>query len=89
MKEQNEELRNLKNLLWQRQKAFDGNVRNKEFYKKIDARNHLKDGDKKVPLYKGYVETKGKASIEKLKNRTKWKTYDEVKNPEWFWRGLV
>lgn len=31
-------------------------------------------------LYKGYVETKGKASIEKLKNRTKWKTYDEVKN---------
>lgn len=31
-------------------------------------------------LYKGYVETKGKASIEKLKNRTKWKTYDEVKD---------
>ena len=31
-------------------------------------------------LYKGYVETKGKASIEKLKNRTNWKTYDEVKN---------
>lgn len=31
-------------------------------------------------LYKGYVETKGKASIEKLKNRTKWKTYEEVKN---------
>lgn len=31
-------------------------------------------------LYKGYVETKGKQSIEKLKNRTKWKTYDEVKN---------
>ncbi len=31
-------------------------------------------------LYKGYVECKGKASIEKLKNRTKWKTYDEVKN---------
>ena len=30
-------------------------------------------------LYKGYVETKGKASIEKLKNRTTWKTYDEVK----------
>ena len=27
-------------------------------------------------LYKGYVETKGKASIEKLKNRTTWKTYD-------------
>ena len=35
LKEQNEELRNLKNLLWQRQKAFDGNVRNKEFYKKV------------------------------------------------------
>ena len=33
-----------------------------------------------MPLYKGYVETKGKASIEKLKNRTTWKTYDEVKN---------
>lgn len=31
-------------------------------------------------LYKGYVETKGKQSIEKLKNRTTWKTYDEVKN---------
>lgn len=31
-------------------------------------------------LYKGFIETKGKASIEKLKNRTKWKTYDEVKN---------
>lgn len=31
-------------------------------------------------LYRGYVETKGKASIEKLKNRTKWKTYDEVKD---------
>lgn len=31
-------------------------------------------------LYKGYVETKGKQSLEKLKNRTKWKTYDEVKN---------
>ena len=23
-----------------------------------------------MPLYKGYVETKGKASIEKLKNRS-------------------
>lgn len=31
-------------------------------------------------LYKGYVETKGKQSIEKLKNRTTWKTYEEVKN---------
>ena len=31
-------------------------------------------------LYKGYVETKGKQPIEKLKNRTKWKTYEEVKN---------
>lgn len=31
-------------------------------------------------LYKGYVETKGKQSIEKLKNRGKWKTYEEVKN---------
>ena len=30
-------------------------------------------------LYKGYVETKGKQSIEKLKNRTKYKTYEEVK----------
>lgn len=31
-------------------------------------------------LYKGYVETKGKASIEKLKNRTTWKALDEVKD---------
>lgn len=31
-------------------------------------------------LYKGYVETKGKRSIEKLKNRTKYKTYEEVKD---------
>ena len=31
-------------------------------------------------LYKGYVETKGKSSIEKLKNRTTWKTLDEVRN---------
>lgn len=31
-------------------------------------------------LYKGYVETKGKASIEKLKNRTTWKTLDEVED---------
>lgn len=31
-------------------------------------------------LYKGYVETKGKQSIEKLKNRTKYKTYEEVKD---------
>ena len=31
-------------------------------------------------LYKGYVETKGKASIEKLKNRTTWKTLDEVQD---------
>ena len=35
LKEQNEELRNLKTRLWQRQKAFDCNVRNKEFYKKV------------------------------------------------------
>lgn len=31
-------------------------------------------------LYKGYIETKGKQSLEKLKNRAKWKSYDEVKN---------
>lgn len=31
-------------------------------------------------LYKGYVETKGKQSIEKLKGRTKFKTYEEVKD---------
>jgi len=31
-------------------------------------------------LYKGYVETKGKKSIEKLKGRTTWKSYNEVKN---------
>lgn len=31
-------------------------------------------------LYKGYIETKGKQPCEKLKNRTTWKTYEEVKN---------
>lgn len=31
-------------------------------------------------LYKGYVETKGKQPLEKLKNRTRWKTYDDVKD---------
>ena len=31
-------------------------------------------------LYKGYIETKGKQSIEKFKGRTKFKTYEEVKN---------
>lgn len=35
-------------------------------------------------LYKGFVETKGKQSIEKLKGRTKFKTYDEVKNASGF-----
>lgn len=30
-------------------------------------------------LYKGYVETKGKASIEKLKGRTTWKTLEEAR----------
>lgn len=35
-------------------------------------------------LYKGYVETKGKQSIEKLKNRTKYKTYEEVKDLDGF-----
>ena len=30
-------------------------------------------------LYKGFIETKGKQPLEKLKNRTKWKTYDEAK----------
>lgn len=35
-------------------------------------------------LYKGYVETKGKQSIEKLKGRTKFKTYDEVKDLDGF-----
>ena len=35
LKEQNEELGNFKTQLWQRQKAFDRNVRNKEFYKKV------------------------------------------------------
>lgn len=33
-----------------------------------------------MSLYKGYVETKGKRSLEKLKGRTKWKKYDEVKD---------
>ena len=33
-----------------------------------------------MSLYKGYVETKGKQSIEKLKGRTQWKSLEEVKN---------
>lgn len=35
LKEQNEELRNLKTRLWRRQKDFDCNIRNKTFYKKV------------------------------------------------------
>lgn len=31
-------------------------------------------------LYKGYIETRGKQPCEKLKNRTKFRTYDEVKD---------
>lgn len=31
-------------------------------------------------LYKGYIETKGKQSAEKFKGKTKFKTYEEVKN---------
>lgn len=37
-----------------------------------------------MSLYKGYVETKGKRSLEKLKGRTKWKKYDEVKDCDGF-----
>lgn len=33
-----------------------------------------------MALYKGYVATKGKQCLEKLKGRTDWKTLDEVKN---------
>lgn len=33
-----------------------------------------------MTLYKGYVATKGKKCLEKLKDRTVWKTFDEVKN---------
>lgn len=33
-------------------------------------------------LYKGYVETKGKKSIEKLKGRRKFKTFNEIKDLE-------
>lgn len=35
-------------------------------------------------LYKGYIETKGKKSIEALKGRSHWKTYEEVKNCDGF-----
>lgn len=35
-------------------------------------------------LYKGYVETKGKQSIEKLKGRKDFKTYEEVKDCDGF-----
>lgn len=30
-------------------------------------------------LYKGYIKTKGKKAIEAFKDRTKYRTYDEVK----------
>lgn len=35
-------------------------------------------------LYKGYIETRGKQPKEKLKNRTTWKSYDEVKDLQGF-----
>ena len=31
-------------------------------------------------LYKGYIETKGKAAVEKFKNKSRFKTYEQVKN---------
>ena len=31
-------------------------------------------------LYKGYIETKGKAAVEKFKNKTRFKTYEQVKD---------
>ena len=34
--------------------------------------------------YKGYIKTKGKKAIEAFKDRTKYRTYDEVKNLEGF-----
>lgn len=33
----------------------------------------------RLDLFKGYIATKGKKSIEKIKGRSDWKTYDEVK----------
>lgn len=35
-------------------------------------------------LYKGFVQTKGKKPLEKLKGRSNWKTYDEVKDLDGF-----
>lgn len=35
-------------------------------------------------MYKGYIKTKGKKAIEAFKDRTKYRTYDEVKNLEGF-----
>lgn len=37
-----------------------------------------------MKFFKGYVETKNKKSIEKFKNRTDFKTYNQVKNLEEF-----
>ena len=31
-------------------------------------------------LYKGYIKSKGKAAIEAFKNRTTFRTFEEVKN---------
>ena len=38
----------------------------------------------KNKLYKGYIQTKGKQPVEKLKNRSEWKTYDDVKDLDGF-----
>lgn len=35
-------------------------------------------------LYKGYIKSKGKAAIEPFKDRSKYRTYDEVKNCQGF-----
>ena len=35
-------------------------------------------------LYKGFIETKGKAAVEKFKGKTTFKTYQEVKDLDGF-----
>lgn len=37
-----------------------------------------------MKLYKGYIKTKGKAAVEPFKNRSNFKSYEEVKNEDSF-----
>ena len=46
----------------------------------IRVSKNLQQRKVKAVLYKGYVEVKDKQCIEKFKNRTDFKTYEQVKS---------